>query len=47
LLAAMRLVRCAWARKHRNELAFPGLQSLVASYDEYRAWAEAALSDAR
>jgi aminoglycoside phosphotransferase (APT) family kinase protein len=47
LLAAMRLVRCAWAREHQNELAFPGLQNLLASYDEYRAWVDAALSDAR
>lgn len=47
LLAAMRLVRCAWARKHQDELAFPGLQNLVASYDAYWAWVDAALADAR
>jgi len=47
LLAAMRLVRCAWARQHQAELAFPGLSNLVASYDSYCAWADAALADAR
>lgn len=47
LLAAMRLVRCAWARHHQDDLSFPGLQNLVASYDEYRAWVDSALADAR
>ena len=47
MLAAMRLVRCAWARRYQDELAFPGLRGLVASYNSCRSWADAALADAR
>lgn len=47
LLAAMRLVRCAWARQHQDQLAFPGLEQLLMSYDNYRAWVALALADAR
>jgi aminoglycoside phosphotransferase (APT) family kinase protein len=47
LLAAMRLVRCAWARHYEDELTFPGLQNLVASYEAYLGWVDLALADAR